>query len=80
MDLMDKVFVEYMDKFIIVFVDDIWVYSKDEDKHKEHLRLVLQKLQDHMFYAKLNKCEFWLKQVTFLSRVISKEGITMDLT
>jgi hypothetical protein len=80
MDLMDKVFMEYLDKFIVVFVDDIWVYSKDEEEHKEHLCLVLQKVQDHRFYVKLSKCEFWLKQVTFLSRVISEEGITVDLS
>jgi hypothetical protein len=80
MDLMDKDFMEYLDKFIIVFIDGVWVYSKDEKEHEEHLQLVLQKLQHHKFYAKLSKCEFWLKQVAFLSRVISKEGITVDLS
>jgi accessory gene regulator protein AgrB len=72
MDLMDKDFMEYLDKFIIVFIDDVWVYSKDEKEHEE--------LQHHKFYAKLSKCEFWLKQVAFLSRIISKEGITVDLS
>jgi hypothetical protein len=58
MDRIDKVFMEFLDKFIIVFIDDIWVYCKDEEEHEEHLRLVLQKLQDHRFYTKLSKCEF----------------------
>jgi hypothetical protein len=58
MDLMNKEFIEYLDKFIVVFINDILVYSKDEEEHEEHLRLVLQKLQDHRLYAKLSKCEF----------------------
>jgi hypothetical protein len=58
MYLMTKVFMEYLDKFVVVFIDDILVYSKSEEEHKDHLRLVLQKLQDHRLYAKLSKCEF----------------------
>jgi hypothetical protein len=58
MDLMNKEFIEYLDKFIVVFINDVLVYSKDEEEHEEHLRLVLQKLQDHRLYAKLSKCEF----------------------
>jgi hypothetical protein len=80
MDLMDKVFMEYLDKFIVVFIDDVWVYSKHEEEHEERQGLVLWKIQDHMFYAKLSKYEFWLKQVAFLSHVILEEGITMDLS
>jgi hypothetical protein len=59
--LMNKVFMEYLDMFVIVFIDDILVFSRIEEEHEEHLRLLLQKLQDHKLYAKLRKCEFWLK-------------------
>jgi hypothetical protein len=78
MYMMNKVFMEYLDKFIVVFIDDILVYSRNEEEHEGHLRLVLQKLRDHKLYAKLSKCEFWLKQVTFLGHVISKGGISVD--
>jgi hypothetical protein len=76
--MMNKVFMEYLDKFVIVFIDDILVYSRSEEEHEGHLRLVLQKLRDHKLYATLSKCEFWLKQVTFLRHVISKGGISID--
>jgi hypothetical protein len=79
MDLMNKVFIEYLNKFIIVFINNILVCTKDEEEHEEHLHLVLQKLRDHRLYAKLNKCEFWIKRVSFLSHVISEEGISVDL-
>jgi hypothetical protein len=75
MYMMNKVFMEYLDKFVVVFIDDIWVYSWSEE---EHLHLVLQKLRDHKLYAKLSKCEFWLKQVAFLGHVISKGEISVD--
>jgi hypothetical protein len=78
MYMMNKVFMEYLEKFVKVFIKDILVYSKNVQEHKEHLRLVLQKLRDHRLYAKLNKCEFWLKQVAFLGHVITKGGISMD--
>jgi hypothetical protein len=77
MILMNKVFMVYLDKFVVVFIDDILVYSRSEEGHEEHLHLVLQKLRDHKLYAKL-KCEFWLKQVTFLGHVILKGGIFVD--
>ena len=64
----------------MVFIDDILVYSKDEEEHKEHLRLVLGKLREHQLYAKFSKCEFWLKEVGFLGHVISEEGIAVDPT
>jgi hypothetical protein len=73
--LKNKVFMEYVDKFVVVFIDDILVYSKSEE---EHLRLVLQKFRDHRLYVKLSKCEFWLKQVTFLGHIISNGGISVD--
>jgi hypothetical protein len=57
-DLMNKDFMEYLDKFVMVFINDVLVYSKDEEEHKEHLRLVLYKLQDNRLYVKLTKCEF----------------------
>jgi hypothetical protein len=76
--LMNKVFMEYLEKFVVVFIDDILIYSKSKEEHKEHLRLVLQKLRDQRLYAKLRKCEFWLKQVAFLGHIISKGGIYVD--
>ena len=69
---------EYLDKFVVVFIDDIMVYSKNEEEHKEHLRLVLEKLREHQLYAKFSKCEFWLKEVSFLGHVLSGEGIAVD--
>jgi hypothetical protein len=78
MYMRNKVFMEYLDKFVVVFIDDILVYSRIEEEHEGHLRLVLQKLLDHKLYAKLSKCEFWLKQVAFLGHVISKGGISVD--
>jgi hypothetical protein len=78
MYLMNKVFMEYIDKFVVVFIDDILVFSKNEEEHAEHLRLVLQKLREHKLYAKRSKCEFWLKKVSFLSHIVSTGGITVD--
>jgi hypothetical protein len=75
---MNKVFFEYLDKFVVVFIDDILVYSRSEEENEEHLHLVLQKLRDHKLYAKLSKCEFCLKQVAFLGYVISNGGISID--
>jgi hypothetical protein len=75
---MNKVFMEYLDMFVVVLIDDILVYSMNEEEHEGHLRLVLQKLRDHKLYAKLSKCEFWLKQVAFLGHIISRWGISVD--
>ena len=58
MNLMNKVFMEFLDKFVVVFIDDILIFSKDEEEHEEHLRLVLEKLREHQLYAKFSKCEF----------------------
>ena len=80
MSMMNKVFMEYLDKFVVVFIDDILIFSKSEEEHKEHLRLVLKKLREHQLYAKFSKCEFWLKEVGFLGHVISGEGIVVDPT
>jgi hypothetical protein len=78
MYLMNKVFMEYLDKFVVVFIDDILIYSKDEEEHEKHLHLVLQTLRDHQLYAKLSKCEFWLKEIPFLGHFISEGGISVD--
>src|SRR4051812_29167051 len=78
MSMMNKVFMEYLDKFVVVFIDDIMVYSKNEEEHKELFRLVLEKLRQHQLYAKFSKCEFWLKEVGFLGHVISGERIAVD--
>jgi hypothetical protein len=76
--LMNKVFMEYLDKFVVVFVDDILVLSKTEEEHVVHLRLVLQKLREHKLYTKRSKCEFWLKEISFLGHVVSNGGIAVD--
>jgi hypothetical protein len=78
MYLMNKVFMEYLDKFVIVFIDDILISSKNEEEQNEHLCLVLRKLRENQLYAKLNKCEFWLKEVSFLGHIISEGGISID--
>jgi hypothetical protein len=75
MNLMNKIFMPYLDKFVIVFIDDI---SKDKEEHAKHLRIALQILWEHQLYAKFSKCEFWLDQVEFLGHVISKEGIAVN--
>ncbi|WVZ52601.1 LOW QUALITY PROTEIN: hypothetical protein U9M48_003646 [Paspalum notatum var. saurae] len=76
MNLMNKVFMEYLDKFVVVFIDDILIYSKTEEEHEEHLSVA--KPRDHKLYAKLSKCEFWLDQVPFLGHIVSKGGIMVD--
>ncbi|EOX93994.1 DNA/RNA polymerases superfamily protein [Theobroma cacao] len=78
MDLMNRVFHPYLDKFVIVFIDDILVYSKNDDEHVAHLHIVLQTLRERQLYAKFSKCEFWLKEVVFLGHVVSGAGIYVD--
>ncbi|KAJ6843018.1 uncharacterized protein M6B38_299735 [Iris pallida] len=78
MDLMNRVFYQYLDKFVIVFIEDILIYSKNEEEHEKNLRIVLQTLQEEQLYAKLSKCEFWLDQIPFLGHIISREGISVD--
>jgi hypothetical protein len=77
MYLMNKVFMEYLDKFVVVFIDDILIFSKTEE-YEKHLRMVLEKLKSNQLYAKFNKCEFWLIEVAFLGHVISAGGIAVD--
>jgi hypothetical protein len=78
MDLMNHVFRPYLDRFVVIFIDDILVYSSSDQEHEQHLRLILQTLREYRLYAKLSKCEFWLKEVTFLGHVISAYGILFD--
>jgi hypothetical protein len=76
--LMNSVFMNELDKFVVVFIDDILIYSKSETEHARHLRIVLQRLRDHKLYAKFSKCEFWLDSVKFLGHTVSKEDIFVD--
>jgi hypothetical protein len=78
MYVMNNVFMEYLDKFIVVFIDDILIFSKTEEEHEKRLRLVLEKLRSNQLYAKFSKCEFWLTEVTFLGHVISAGGVSVD--
>ena len=78
MDLMQRIFQPYLDQFVVVFVDDILIYSKSEEEHEDHLRVVLQVLRDHQLYVKFNKCEFWLTEVKFLGHVVSASGVSVD--
>ncbi|WVZ81101.1 hypothetical protein U9M48_028517 [Paspalum notatum var. saurae] len=78
MYMKNSVFMEYLDKFVVIFIDDILIYSKTEEEHEEHLRLVLQKLREHKLYAKFSKCDFWIEEVKFLGHVISNGGIAVD--
>jgi hypothetical protein len=78
MYLMNKVFMEYLDKFMVAFIVDILIFSNTEEEHELHLRLVLEKLRAHQLYAKFSKCEFWLSKVAFLRHVISAGGVLVD--
>ena len=77
MDLMNRVFQPYLDRFVIVFIDDILVYSGSLEEHSEHLRIVLKTLRERQLYAKLSKCQFFLDKVEFLGHVISAEGVSV---
>ena len=77
-DLMHRVFQPYLDQFIVVFVDDILIYSQSEWEHEYNLRIVLQLLRDHQMYAKFSKCEFWLTEVRFLGHMVSASGMSVD--
>jgi hypothetical protein len=78
MYLINSVFMSELDKFVVVFIDDILIYFKSEEEHAQHLQVILQQLWDHQLYAKFSKCAFWLKEVPFLGHVISAEGIAVD--
>jgi hypothetical protein len=76
--LMNSVFMPESDKFVVVFIDDILIYSKNEEEHAKHLRIVLTRLREHQLYAKFSKCAFWLEEIQFLGHVLSTKGIAVD--
>ena len=78
MDLINRVFRLYVDQFVMVFIDDILVYSKDQENHDMHIQVVLETLRKERLYAKLSKSEFWLREVSFLEHIVSEEGIQVD--
>jgi hypothetical protein len=78
MYLMNSVFMDYPDKFVVVFIDDILIYSQNEEEHEEHLKRVLQQLWEHQLYAKLSKCEFWISEVLFLGHIINRDELVVD--
>ena len=78
MCLMNSVFSRYLDKFVLVFLDGILVYSKNKKEHEEHLRLTLQLLREYQLYAKLSKCDFYRDRMQYLGDIISEEGILVD--
>ena len=78
MNLMHRVFQPYLDQFVVVFVDNILIYSQSEEEHEDHLRIVLQALRDQQLYVKFYKFMFWLTKVRFLGHVVSASGVSMD--
>jgi hypothetical protein len=78
--MMNKVFMDELDKCVVVFIDDILVYSQTAEEHEEHQRIVLGKLRQHQLYAKFSKCESWMEEVTFLGHVLSAKGVVVDLS
>ena len=79
MDLMHTVFRPYLDQFVIVFIDDILIYSRTLKEHECSLTIMLQTLREHKLYSKMSKCEFWMKEVKFLAHVVSEQGVAIDL-
>ena len=78
MEVMNRMLHECLDEFVVVFLDDILIYSKSEEEHERHLSLVLDALRKNQFYGKLKKCAFWLSEVAFLGHVINQQGILVD--
>jgi hypothetical protein len=78
MNIMNKVFMEELDKFVVVFIDDILIYSKSQEDHEHHLRIVLGRLWAHQLYAKFSKREYWLEKIAFLGHILTAEGIEVD--
>jgi hypothetical protein len=78
MYLMNSIFMPELDKFVVVFIDDILVYAKSKEEHADHLHVVLQRLREHSLYAKLSKCDFWIKEIKFLGHTISQAGMAVD--
>ena len=79
MDYMNKIFRQFLDKFVVIFIDDILIYSRTHEEHAEHLRIVLGILREKQLFAKLLKCDFWMREVQFLGHMISAQGIVVDL-
>ncbi|RVW18327.1 Transposon Ty3-G Gag-Pol polyprotein [Vitis vinifera] len=80
MDMMNRIYRPYLDHFVVLFVDDILIYSKSREEHSHHLHMALQTLREHQLYAKLEKCDFWLQEIQFLGQMVTQEGISMDPT
>jgi hypothetical protein len=78
MNLMNSVFMDYLDKLVVVFIDDILIYSQSEEEHVDHLKMVLQRLREHQLYAKLSKREFWIDEILFLGHIINRDGLAVD--
>jgi len=78
MRLMNIVFQEFLDEFVIIFIDDILVYSKSPEEHELHLRRVMEKLREQKLFAKLSKCNFWQREMSFLGHIVSVEGVSVD--
>jgi hypothetical protein len=78
MNLMNKVFMEELDKFVVVFINDILIYSKSAEEHEQQLRVILNKLRTQELYAKFSKCGFWLQEVAFLGHIITANGVKVD--
>ena len=78
MQMMNRVFIDFLDRFVVVFIDDILIYSRSREEHESHLRVVLDTLRRHRLYGKYSKCEFWIPEVGFLGHVISAEGVAVD--
>ena len=78
MNLMNSIFQDCLDKFVLVFIDDILIYSKNEEEHQRHLEIVLQRLREHKLYGKLSKCAFYQKEIQYLGHIISAQGIAVD--
>jgi hypothetical protein len=78
--LMNSIFMPELDKFVVVFIDDILIYSKNVEEHARHLRIVLTRFREHQLYAKFSKCAFWLEEIQFLGHVLSGKGIVVDLS
>src|SRR3954465_8002940 len=76
--MINKVFMDFLDKFVVVFIDDILIYSRSEEEHKKHLCTVMDRLRAYLLYAKFSKCEFWLKEVGFLGHILTAQGVPVD--
>ena len=77
MDLMNRIFHKFLNKFVVIFIDDILIYSRNEVEHDEHLRIILETLRKNQLYAKFSKCEFRSEKVAFLDHYVSKEGVSV---